>query len=485
MVRRSFSVMAPCFLAAVVGPLAYSGDGSPGGSASSGTSSGSGTVASSGGSSGTPAGGSGAAASGSGSSSGAGGSGSSASGSTGSSGQGGGSGAGAGNDGGASSGGAADASTGASSGGSGSLDGGSGGTGGPDASIEAGPNAPSTATRPQLTDVQASTDTILNYLAQGTSKAGTLVTDNWNPTSGLGDPAAWTPTFTVAADGTGTHTTVQAAISAATGSSRAYILVKPGTYREPVCVSASAPPITVYGASSDASLVTIVFNNQASAITKPNPCAPTGTGTFATATLMAFADGFQAKNLTISNDFASPNGTFQAVALMTQADKQVYENIRLHGFQDTFFVHTASVTTVSRVYVKNSFIEGDTDFIFGRATAVLDACTINYLSSRRSGGAGGAMLAPSTVTSNNYGFLVIGSSLTAQSGTASGVAYLGRAWDNSGTPANGQAVIRESLLGAHIMLVAPWAAAATSGRPFSATGNRLFEYRNTGPGAAH
>jgi hypothetical protein len=38
-------------------------------------------------------------------------------------------------------------------------------------------------------------------------------------------------------------------------------------------------------------------------------------------------------------------------------------------------------------------------------------------------------------------------------------------------------------LGGHIDETAPWTAAATSSRPYSATGNRFSEYCNTGPGA--
>jgi pectin methylesterase-like acyl-CoA thioesterase len=44
-------------------------------------------------------------------------------------------------------------------------------------------------------------------------------------------------------------------------------------------------------------------------------------------------------------------------------------------------------------------------------------------------------------------------------------------------------VIRESVLGAHINKAAPWAAAATSGRAYSASGNRFFEFCNSGKGA--
>jgi pectin methylesterase-like acyl-CoA thioesterase len=65
-----------------------------------------------------------------------------------------------------------------------------------------------------------------------------------------------------------------------------------------------------------------------------------------------------------------------------------------------------------------------------------------------------------------------------------GDAYLGRAWDDSGDPtANGQAVIRNSEIAGHIKVATPWTS-STAGRAFSASGNRLYEYKNTGAGAA-
>jgi pectinesterase len=173
------------------------------------------------------------------------------------------------------------------------------------------------------------------------------------------------------------------------------------------------------------------------------------------------------------------------VALYTTGDKNVLQNVRLHGFQDTLFVDIASETRTSRVYIKDSFIEGDTDFIFGGATLVIDGGTINYLSSRKPSG-GGACLAPSTRVDDSHGFLVTGCTFTAATTALPNKVSLGRSWDEGGiTPTpNGQAVVRESTLGIHIRKLDPWAAAATSARPFSASGNRFSEYCNTGPGAA-
>src|SRR5581483_2897430 len=137
------------------------------------------------------------------------------------------------------------------------------GTGGSAGDASADDGAPAdggallgTPARPLLPPRTADGYTIAKYLAQAGSLLTGLVVDNWNPTAGVGDVATFTPTYTVAADGSGTHTTVQAALSAAmsaAGTSRVYIRVMPGTYREIVCLKSPAPPITLYGTSADAS----------------------------------------------------------------------------------------------------------------------------------------------------------------------------------------------------------------------------------------
>lgn len=379
------------------------------------------------------------------------------------SGSGGGSGAGSG-------GAKASGGAGGSSGGATSSSGGKASTGGATSCT----SIVSTATRPQLQASAAAMYTIQNYLA----KAGpttNLVTDNWDPTAGL-SAASLTADFTVAKDGSGTHDTVQAAINSATGTARRNILLKPGTYREIVSVPNSAAPITLYGADADATKVVIVSSRSADA----------AGGTGASAILTSKANGFQLLNLTVSNDFATPEegDGIQAVAFYSTGDKAVLHNVRLHGFQDTLYLDTPNATTVARVYVKNSFIEGDMDFIFGRATVVFQGSTIHYLSSRRKTNSG-VHFAPSTHVDNPLGFLVIGCTFTAEASAPANKISLGRSWDTSSvTPTpNGQAVIRESVMGAHINRAAPWEKAATSGRAYSATGNRFNEYCNSGPGS--
>ncbi|MGK3999955.1 pectinesterase family protein [Sorangium sp. So ce1024] len=395
---------------------------------------------------------------------------------------------------------------GSGAGGSGSGGSGAGGSG------DGGDESVGTATRPQLTRAQAASHTILKHLEKAGDLASGLVTDRWDPTAGVGDVGGFTPTYSVAASG-GTHRTVQSAIDAAVaagGRSRVHIAVAPGTYREVICVPASAPPITLYGTNPDAGRTVIVYNNyngKAKPAGQPaNPCNPslsaTTYGTSGSATFAAYAAEFHAKNLTIANDTderAVSDGK-QAVALMTQADKLIFENVRLLGNQDTLYVKSPNAGTVSRAYFKDCYVEGDVDFIFGRGTFVLDGCTIKYLTARQ-GATGGYIVAPSTDARNEHGILIINSELTAEPGTPEGLIYLGRAWDEGqndlstyaanvarGVYPNGQAIIRNSTLGPHIRKRDPWQA-STIRRPYSATAgtypaNRFHEHANTGPGSA-
>jgi pectinesterase len=254
-------------------------------------------------------------------------------------------------------------------------------------------------------------------------------------------------------------------------------------------------------------MTTIVNNAHAGrTVTDPmtaplwNPCASSTPpmasamyGTSGSATVAIYSKDFQVKNITIANDFDETGMTnnLQAVALMTQADKLVFENVRVLGNQDTLYVKTGNVDTVARAYFKKCAVDGDVDFIFGRGTFVLDDCTIRLVTNRRTSG---NVLAPSTDTRNPYGILIINSRLTGDAGAAAGSLALGRAWDEGASggypPAgaasypNGQALVRESVLDAKVNTTTPWAAAATTSRPFSATStamypaNRLWEYSN-------
>lgn len=261
--------------------------------------------------------------------------------------------------------------------------------------------------------------------------------------------AAAATTLTVAADGSGQYRTVQAAVNAvpANNASRVVISVKPGTYRELVKVPSNKPHVTIQGSGGSRKDTTIVYNN-ASGTPKPDGSGTYGTG--GSATVAVDGDDFQARNLTISNDFdeaAHQDIANQAVALRTSADKVFLDGVIVSGDQDTLLVDTASKDKLGRVYITNSYVIGNTDFIFGRATAVIDKSVIT-LKKRWNGTSAGYVTAPSTAA-NRKGILIANSTVNGDVSDRS--FYLGRPWHAGGDASlDPQTTIRNTTLSAAI-----------------------------------
>ncbi|MET9451334.1 pectinesterase family protein [Streptomyces cinerochromogenes] len=283
-------------------------------------------------------------------------------------------------------------------------------------------------------------------------------------------------TLTVAKDGSGQYTTVQAAVNAvpANNPSRVVIAVRPGTYRETVKVPSTKPHVTIQGTGGSRKDTVIVYDN-ASGTPKP------GGGTYGTggsATVAVEADDFQARNLSISNDFdegAHRDIAQQAVALRTAADKVFLDGVIVSGDQDTLLLDTAAKDRLGRVYMTNSYVTGNVDFVFGRATAVLDRSVIT-LKKRWDGSSAGYVTAPSTAAGRK-GILIANSTVTGDVSDRS--FYLGRPWHAGGDATlDPQTTVRNTSLSAAIR-TAPW----TDMSGFSWKDDRFAEYRNTGAGA--
>ncbi|MFJ3624116.1 pectinesterase family protein [Streptomyces iakyrus] len=296
-------------------------------------------------------------------------------------------------------------------------------------------------------------------------------------TTAAATKAAAATTLTVAQDGSGQYRTVQAAVNAvpANNPARVVIAVKPGTYRELVKVPSNKPHVTIQGTGGSRKDTTIVYNN-ASGTPKP------GGGTYGTggsATVAVEADDFQARNLTISNDFdekanQSLDG-HQAVALRTAADKVFLDGIIVSGDQDTLLLDTASKDRLGRVYVSNSYVIGNVDFIFGRATAVVDKSVIT-LKKRWNGTSAGYVTAPSTAA-NRKGILIANS--TVNGDVSAGSFYLGRPWHAGGDASlDPQTTVRNTSL-SNAIKSTPW----TDMSGFSWKDDRFAEYKNSGAGA--
>lgn len=294
---------------------------------------------------------------------------------------------------------------------------------------------------------------------------------------GLGGVAEASPgrVLMVAKDGSGSFTTVQAAVDAVPDGVATTILIKRGVYRELVRVPAAKTHLTMIGLTGNPADVVIDFDN-ASGTLKPDG---TPFGTTGSATTMVAASDFTARHITFSNSFsraAHPEITAtQAVAIKATGDRMLFDHDRFVSHQDTLYADTANVDTRARQYYVRSTIMGDVDFMFGRATAVFDRVTIVALD--RGGNPNGYLTAPSTRVENPFGFLIINSTVTSPAAAAT--YFLGRPWHPSGDPnAIAQVVIRNTALPAAIKST-PW----TDFSGFSWRDARMREYRNTGPGA--
>ncbi|GAA4338245.1 hypothetical protein GCM10023086_72520 [Streptomyces venetus] len=268
----------------------------------------------------------------------------------------------------------------------------------------------------------------------------------------------------------GAYPTVQSAVDAVPdgNDTPVEIAVAPGTYREKVYIPASKPNLVLRGTGRDRSDTVVVFDTPAEY-----------GGSTGSATVRIAANDVTARNLTFQNDFDEAAHELkgeQALAMKTTGDRIVFEDTAFLGNQDTLMTDSPKLTTVSRVYLRDSYIEGDVDFVYGRATTVIERSVIRALS-RGSDTNNGYITAASTWTGNPHGFLITRSKIVSDA--PAGSFHLGRPWHPGGEPeAVAQVLIRDTELPAAIK-TAPW----TDMSGFSWKDARFAEYRNHGPGA--
>ena len=214
-------------------------------------------------------------------------------------------------------------------------------------------------------------------------------------------------TLVVARDGTGQFRTVSEAIEVC----RAFmdyhkvIYIKKGTYKEKLIIPQWLTNIELCGESRDETIIT--WDDHAN-INKM--------GTFRTYTLKVEGNSITLKNLTIENNAARLG---QAVALHTEGDRLIFIGCRFLGHQDTIYTGTAN----TRLYFKDCYIEGTTDFIFGPSTAWFEHCDIfcklnSYIT------------AASTPKDVHYGYIFNDCTIRCAEGVDQ--VYLGRPWRDYG-----------------------------------------------------
>ncbi|MBA4859885.1 right-handed parallel beta-helix repeat-containing protein [Streptomyces sp. PSKA54] len=272
------------------------------------------------------------------------------------------------------------------------------------------------------------------------------------------------------------YPTVQSAVDAVPNGNDGEVTVRiaPGTYREHVKVPAGKPYVTLRGTGDDREDTVIVYDTPAGEV-KPDGSTQ---GSWGSATVVVQGNDFTARNLTFSNDYdEAAHGQSQALAMKTTGDRIVFENTAFLGNQDTLMTDSPKLETVSRVYIRDSYIEGDVDFIYGRATTVIEKSVIKALN-RGSATNNGWITAASTWKENPYGFLITDSKVVSDA--PAGSVHLGRPWHPGGNPdAIAQVLFRDTELPAAIK-ASPW----TDMGGFSWKGARFTEYRTYGPGAA-
>lgn len=258
--------------------------------------------------------------------------------------------------------------------------------------------------------------------------------------------------MTVAQDGSGDFTTIQAAIDAtkAFPDKRITIHIKNGIYREKVRVPSWNTLLSLLGEDPEKTIIS--WDDHFKKIDKGR------NSTFFTYTLLVEADDFYAENLTIENT-SGPVG--QAVALHAGGNRSVFRNCRISGNQDTLYLTGEN----SHQLYENCMISGTTDFIFGSATAVFNGCTIisksnSYIS------------AASTDKGKAFGLVFLHCRFLAEAEVNK--VYLGRPWRP-----HAKTVLIDCLLGKHICAEGwkEWSNAEEKSTTYYA------EYKNTGPGA--
>jgi pectinesterase len=296
--------------------------------------------------------------------------------------------------------------------------------------------------------------------------------------------AAFAPAFDarVARRG-GTHSSLASALADAPAGDRPYrILLGRGRWEEKLAIV--RPNVSLVGEDRGG---TVITSSVASGQERPGGGR---WGTFGSATLTVDAPGFEAHNLTVENGFdyvanLRPRRIhgLQAVALALgdMADRSLIERCNLVGHQDTFYLRGG------RALVRDCFITGNVDFIFGGAAALFERCEIR--SRLRPGEEPqGYVAAPSTPRLQPVGFVFDRCRLSREAGLPDASVWLGRPWRAGGNTALlGAAAWLDCWMDSHIHAEGwTWMGYRGPGdhpmrlEPLDA---RLFEYRSRGPGA--
>ena len=215
--------------------------------------------------------------------------------------------------------------------------------------------------------------------------------------------------ITVAKDGSGNYSNVQAALNSIPLNNKkpVTIYIKNGIYKEKILVDSSKDLITIAGEDKFNTILT--YDDHTGKVSPKRDTINTRTSW----SCKILGNDFTARNISFRNDAGFTAG--QAVAVESDGDRAVFDNCRFIGNQDVLFTNSDK----SRQYYKNCYIEGTTDFIFGSATVWFERCHIQSKKNSH-------VTAASTPKEKEFGYIFNDCVLTGDS-SLHGVS-LGRPW---------------------------------------------------------
>lgn len=212
-----------------------------------------------------------------------------------------------------------------------------------------------------------------------------------------------------------------------------------------------------------------------------------GTNGSASVTIGSGATNFKATNITFKNYYnthslytqsLSISTDSQAVALLVEADKSIFENCKITSYHDTLYANKGMQ------YYHNCWIEGRTDYIFGSdAIAYFDGCTIYSIGAGVETANGGYVVALKPSAANQYYFVFNGCTFDGNSDVKDGSVALGRAWG-----ADMKMIVMNSSISAKFSTAAHEVGVTQANRYCTMSGNEpkpanMIEYNNSGEGA--